>query len=63
MLVHSLASVKEAMAELRVSKTFLYKLPKNTPGVYRFGRSLRFSVEELRAWARDRATQKEETQV
>ena len=40
-----------AARALRVSKTLLYKLPPGTPGVYRFGRAVRYDVEELRAWA------------
>jgi hypothetical protein len=40
-----------AAKALEVSKTFLYKLPPGTPGVYRFGRAVRYDVEELRAWA------------
>jgi excisionase family DNA binding protein len=46
-----LQTVDEAARALRVSKTYLYKLPKMTPGIYRFGRSVRYDVEKLRAWA------------
>lgn len=47
-----LATVREAIEVLKVSKEFLYKLPKDTPGVYRFGRAIRFNIEELKDWAR-----------
>ena len=48
-----LATAAEAARELGVSRFYLYKLsPRETPGVYRFGRAKRFSVEELKAWAR-----------
>jgi predicted DNA-binding transcriptional regulator AlpA len=46
-----LHKVREAARALGVSKTFLYKLPRGTPGVYVFGRAVRYDVEELRAWA------------
>jgi excisionase family DNA binding protein len=46
-----LHTVDEAAKALRVSKTYLYKLPRGTPGVYAFGRAIRYDVEQLRAWA------------
>ncbi len=49
-----LAKVAEAASALKVSRSYLHKLPKDTPGVYRFGRSVRFSIEELKAWGRER---------
>lgn len=53
-----LEDVNEAARKLRVSKTYLYKLPPDTPGVYVFGRAKRFCVDELKQWARERATQR-----
>jgi len=50
-----LATVDEAVKALRLSREFLYKLPKSTPGVHRFGRILRFDIAELRRWARTQA--------
>jgi hypothetical protein len=46
-----LQKVEGAAKALGVSKTFLYKLPRGTPGVYAFGRAIRYDVDELRAWA------------
>ena len=45
--------VEAAAKELGMSKYWIYRLPKDTPGVYSFGRSLRVNVGELRQWARD----------
>ena len=49
--MRELQKVAEAARGLGVSRTFLYKLPRGTPGVYVFGRAVRYDVEELRAWA------------
>ena len=49
-----LVKVAEAASALKVSTSYLHKLPKDTPGIYHFGRSVRFSVEELKAWGRER---------
>jgi hypothetical protein len=54
----TLAGIDEAQSRLKVSKSFLYRLPPNTPGVYFFGRSKRFCIEELKGWARKQAEQK-----
>lgn len=52
-----MADVKlaEACKELGMSKFWFYRLPKNTPGVYRYGRAIRINVEEFRRWARGQA--------
>lgn len=47
--------VREAAQELGVSKFYFYRLPKDTPGLYQYGRALRVNVEELRQWARGQA--------
>ncbi len=44
--------VEQAAQELGISKFKIYRLPKDTPGLYRYGRALRVNVTELRAWAR-----------
>lgn len=54
-MTHHLRDVSDAAQALRVSKTFLYKLPRSTPGIYVFGRAVRYDVNELRAWAAARA--------
>lgn len=51
----TLETIHEALRVLKVSKSFLYRLPPDTPGVYVLGRSKRFCVEELQAWARSQA--------
>ena len=45
-------TVAQAAKELGMSKFFIYRLPKKTPGLYRYGRALRVNVEELRMWAK-----------
>ena len=47
--------VEEAAKELGMSKFFIYRLPKDTPGLYRYGRALRVNTIELREWARGQA--------
>jgi len=49
--------VKVAVAakELGMSTFWIYRLPKDTPGLYPYGRALRVNVEELREWAREQA--------
>ena len=49
-------TVKQAAKDLALSAYFLYRLPKDTPGLYRYGRALRVNVEELRKWAKGQAT-------
>ena len=44
--------VDDAAKEMGISKYLLYRLPKNTPGLYKYGRALRVNVEELRKWWR-----------
>jgi len=51
--------VKEAAKEMGVSPFFIYRLPKNTPGLYQYGRAIRVNVEELRQWARKQAAHTE----
>lgn len=46
--------VEEAAREMGISKFLIYQLPKNTPGLYKYGRALRVNVGELREWARNR---------
>ena len=48
--------VEQAAKELGMSKFFIYRLPKDTPGLYRYGRALRVNVEELRGWAKGQVT-------
>ena len=45
--MQKLVAVERASQALKVSRGFLYKLPKNTPGVYRVGRTVRICIEEL----------------
>lgn len=47
--------VEEAARELNMSKYWIYRLPKDTPGLYAYGRALRVNVDELRQWAREKA--------
>jgi hypothetical protein len=51
-------TIEEAQRVLKVSRSFLYRLPPDTPGVYVLGRSKRFCVEEIQAWARKQAEEK-----
>ena len=46
-----LVGIQRAHKELNLSREFLYRLPEGTPGVYKFGRAVRFDLDELRAWA------------
>ena len=46
-----LEKADKAAKALKVSKIYLYRLPPETPGVFRFGRAKRFDVEVLRNWA------------
>lgn len=45
--MQNLVAVDRASQALKVSRGFLYKLPKSTPGVYRLGRTVRICIEEL----------------
>ena len=47
-------TVKQAAKELGMSKFFIYRLPKDTPGLYRYGRALRVNTAELREWAKNK---------
>ena len=48
-------TVEKAAKELSMSKFWIYRLPKDTPGLYLYGRALRVNVEELRQWAREQS--------
>jgi hypothetical protein len=50
-----LADATEAARALKLSKSYLFRLPKDTPGVFKFGTALRFDVGALRQWARQRS--------
>ncbi len=52
-----LFNANKAAQLLDVSKMWLYRLPPETPGVYRLGRAKRFDPEALKAWARGKAGQ------
>lgn len=54
----TLEGIDVARSPLKVSRSFLYRLPPDTPGIYVLGRSKRFCIEELQAWARQQAKQK-----
>jgi hypothetical protein len=56
--IKTLTGIDEARSRLNLSRSFLYRLPPDTPGVYVLGRSKRFCVEELQAWARKQAEEK-----
>ena len=47
----------QATQEMNMSKFWFYRLPKNTPGIYRYGRALRVNVPILREWMRKRHSQ------
>ncbi len=47
--------VERAAKEFDMSKWYFYRLPKDTPGLYRYGRALRINVEEFREWAKKQA--------
>lgn len=42
--------LEQACKEMGMSKWWFYRLPKDTPGVYRFGRAIRIDVAQLRDW-------------
>jgi hypothetical protein len=44
--------VPVAAQRMGLSLSFLYKLPSDTPGLYRFGKKKKINVAELMAWAR-----------
>lgn len=52
--------VEQAAKELGVSKFWLYKLPRDTPGKYFYGRALRIDVAELKEWAREQTKRNHE---
>ncbi|MCH8041691.1 MAG: hypothetical protein IH977_15310 [Nitrospinae bacterium] len=41
-----------AVKETGMSKFYFYRLPKDTPGLYKYGRSLRINLDEFREWVR-----------
>lgn len=45
-------TVQIAAKKIGLSLSYLYKLPHNTPGLYRFGRKKKIHVAEFMAWAR-----------
>jgi predicted DNA-binding transcriptional regulator AlpA len=47
-----LVDIERAAKMTGLSKFYLYRLPKDVPGRYRFGKAIRFDIDELRAWAR-----------
>jgi hypothetical protein len=47
-------TVKEAEKEMRMSRWWFYRLPPDTPGIYRYGRALRIDVQQLREWMKTR---------
>lgn len=50
-----LVGVKQAAKELGLSAFFLYRAAERTDiPVYRFGRALRFNVDELKEWAKNK---------
>jgi hypothetical protein len=53
-------TVRQAAKELALSTYFIYRLPKDTPGLYQYDRALRVNVEELRNWARGQAKKNKE---
>ncbi|MDR4485571.1 MAG: hypothetical protein R3B95_20655 [Nitrospirales bacterium] len=53
--------VELAARELGLSKFTIYRLPRTTPGIYRYGKALRVNVEELRQWAREQAQNESST--
>jgi hypothetical protein len=56
--IKTLTGIDEARSRLNLSRSFLYRLPSNTPGIYVIGRCRRFCVEEIQAWARKQAEEK-----
>ncbi len=42
--------LEKACEETGMSKFWFYRLPKDTPGIYRYGRALRVNVDQLREW-------------
>jgi hypothetical protein len=56
--IKTLTGIDEARSRLNLSRSFLYRLKSDTPGVYVLGRSKRFCIEELQAWARKQAEEK-----
>ncbi len=53
--------VDEAARELGLSRFTIYRLPKGTPGLYRYGRALRVNLKEFREWGRGQALGETET--
>ena len=50
MSAHKLSTIRQAAEQLSVSPRFLYSLPKTTPGLVKFGKSLRVDVEQIRQY-------------
>ncbi len=59
-----MADIKPEIAakELGISKFTIYRLPKSTPGIYRYGKAVRVNIDELRAWARGQRCSGEATE-
>ena len=51
--------LQEACRETGMSKFFFYRLPRNTPGLVRYGRAFRVDVDKLRAWMKSQTERKE----
>ena len=41
-------TVNEAIAETKLSKSFFYHLPDDTPGIIRYGRAVRIDLDKFR---------------
>jgi len=41
--------------KIGMSRSYIEKLPRSTPGIYFFGRRRKINVAELKQWARDQA--------
>jgi hypothetical protein len=53
LVIAGLVTIDDVIRELHVSRSFVYRLPPGTPGVFRFGRSKRYDVELLKQWAQE----------
>jgi len=50
--------VEIAAHEMGMSTYWIYRLPKDTPGLYQYGRALRVDVEKLREFMKSRQVEK-----
>ncbi len=48
----AIVTVREAQQILKVSREFLYRIPRECPAVLRLGRAVRIDVDRLIDWAR-----------